>query len=289
VASQTAREKLLREKVEGEKPGVVPEPAKPQAQQIREQLAELEQANQGEIDELRREEKEVQDQVNDIYQRYRYTYDKDKLRGLLKELEPLTARQQEVTRALYVAKQAYRDLLYVDRPSAFRVKWLSRFTGQRKADITTGVEQFRRIMGKGTVDAATVQLRAAGRGRSSAGWDGKTLNLTTSAGSRTTIHEMGHWLEFNDPEVNEKAVEFYKRRTEGETDEWLGDNYSRRELTKRDRFLDPYMGKTYSRKGQIANTELVSMGLEYYWDEPVKLAKEDPEYFDFIFDLLRGR
>ena len=64
----------------------------------------------------------------------------------------------------------------------------------------------------------------------------------------------------------------------------MGDGYDKREKGKRDKFIVPYMGKIYSQGA----TEIVSMGMEFLFADPVKLAKEDPEYFDFMIDLLRG-
>jgi len=44
------------------------------------------------------------------------------------------------------------------------------------------------------------------------------------------------------------------------------------------------MGKIYPYKA----TEIVSMGLEFMAHEPQKLAKDDPEYFDFTYALMRA-
>jgi hypothetical protein len=35
-------------------------------------------------------------------------------------------------------------------------------------------------------------------------------------------------------------------------------------------------------------TEVVSMGVEYLYADPAKFARDDPEHFRFIVNLLRG-
>ena len=34
-------------------------------------------------------------------------------------------------------------------------------------------------------------------------------------------------------------------------------------------------------------SEVISMGVEYLYGNPVKFAKDDPDYFDFMFEVLR--
>jgi hypothetical protein len=45
-----------------------------------------------------------------------------------------------------------------------------------------------------------------------------------------------------------------------------------------------YAGKDYHGK----YTEVVSMGLEQLHRDPVKFAKDDPEYFNFVMGALHG-
>ena len=110
------------------------------------------------------------------------------------------------------------------------------------------------------------------------------------------VHEMGHWLEDIDPTVHEKAIAFLERRTEGEEAQRLRDilpryNYRASEVAKRDKFENPYTGKLYvnSRTGEQYATEIVSMGLEAMYSDPAHFAEVDADFFDFIYDLVRGR
>jgi hypothetical protein len=127
---------------------------------------------------------------------------------------------------------------------------------------------------------------------------GLCVNLKGADGDidGTIVHELGHWFEVNAPEVLEKAIAFHRRRTEGE--KWVtmneaepGANYHETEHTKVDNFFRPYVGKLYGDylkdDGKITATEIVSMGIELMWRSPSYFAETDPDYFDFIWGLLR--
>ena len=49
------------------------------------------------------------------------------------------------------------------------------------------------------------------------------------------------------------------------------------------------MGKLYKQFGDQHATEILSMGLEYFYRDPVKLATEDADFFAFIYNLVRGK
>ena len=102
--------------------------------------------------------------------------------------------------------------------------------------------------------------------------------------NKTVIHEMGHYLEDASGKVHREIMEFYSKRTKGCPLEWLGSGYRTDELTRKDKFIDAYMGKDY--KGEAS--EILSMGLQYFYDDPYKLAIKDPEYFNFIYKIVRG-
>lgn len=108
---------------------------------------------------------------------------------------------------------------------------------------------------------------------------------------RVAIHELGHWLEVVNKSVSNETARFFEERTKGEVTKTLRSltgtrSYGRGEVAKKDKFIEAYMGKVYAGS---RSTELLSMGMELLWDDPVRLAQEDPDYFDFIFQLLRGK
>lgn len=97
----------------------------------------------------------------------------------------------------------------------------------------------------------------------------------------TCFHELGHRFEQSVPEILKQERAFYKRRTDGEDLKWLGSGYGRSEKTRRDKFLNKYMGKDYGGSAY----ELVSMGFEYAYTDPAKLAK-DPDMQKWIYGIL---
>jgi hypothetical protein len=109
----------------------------------------------------------------------------------------------------------------------------------------------------------------------------------------TFVHEFGHHLEHRNLDIKKKCREFREERTKGEKAIRLNKipgvylNYSDSEITKKDKFFDPYVGRIY--KG--GSTEVLSMGLEKILSSrssALSFAKKDPEYFDLIIDILRG-
>lgn len=98
---------------------------------------------------------------------------------------------------------------------------------------------------------------------------------------RTAIHEIGHRFERAVDELLDVEKTFYDRRTKGEALQWLGGRYSYSEKSRFDDFFEPYIGKDY---GETAY-EIVSMGFEYGYTEPLTLMK-DTEMAELIYGLL---
>ena len=105
----------------------------------------------------------------------------------------------------------------------------------------------------------------------------------------SVVHELGHWLDHNHPEIRDEVSDFFNKRTKGEPTQLISDLVERGgytgEITKKDKFLHPYIGKVY--KGSPKTTEVLSMGLQLMHDNPAYLAKKDPEMFDFIYKVVR--
>ena len=104
---------------------------------------------------------------------------------------------------------------------------------------------------------------------------------TPTQAQGTAIHELAHRFERAVPGIQDAEETFYNRRTAGETLQWLGQGYDRSEMTRFDNFIHPYMGKDYG--GQAY--ELVSMGFQYAYTDPARLAK-DPDMQAWIYGQL---
>lgn len=130
------------------------------------------------------------------------------------------------------------------------------------------------------------------------------VNLQHSDEHRTIIHEMGHWLEHKNPRIAQASNSFLESRTKGEASQSLrkltgNRGYKANEIAKKDKFDHPYTGKIYPKFTEqrlrdygypdgsaLRCTEITSMGLESMFVDPHKFAQDDPEFFDFIWDVI---
>ena len=177
------------------------------------------------------------------------------------------------------------------RSLPLKVVFLDDFKRQDYAVISQGHRAAMQLMGDlpyplGTIEVAQSQTEGCH-------FDDVTNTVYYWSGDdvKDVVHEVGHWLEYHDPTILQKAVAFYEARTQGEEEVLLrvatGIEEYGDEVTKIDHFLHPYMGKVYRDKaGKIDATEIISMGLQYFFDDPGALAAHDPEYFALIYDIL---
>jgi len=182
-----------------------------------------------------------------------------------------------------------RALLYVSNPTKFDV--IFDYTGPRD-EIERGLEEFKRLVPAGSLDGKTIRIRPidpalSTGGRAYAQRDGFAIG--ERGGSATVIHEMGHVLEYSDPAMLGRSNRFLLQRARGETAQSLsslvpGGGYMPSEMAWPDEFIHPYMGKVYYGEA----SEVVSMGLQMFYHEPARLARDDPGYFEFIYNTLRG-
>lgn len=120
------------------------------------------------------------------------------------------------------------------------------------------------------------------------GWNGAEVMVSgwdDASKKQTAVHELGHRFESVFPQVLKAETDFYDQRTAGEKYESLraltGVNYAPTEVTKKDHFVDPYMGKDYGGKAY----EIMSMGAESAMLSAYNM-ESDPEYLDFITGLF---
>ena len=121
-----------------------------------------------------------------------------------------------------------------------------------------------------------------------ANYDG-VVHVSSWDGSKTVVHELGHWLEDADFQAAAAARGFLNLRTGDARPRSLatiipGSGYRGGERAKSDRFLHPYIGKIYDS----GMTEVLSMGLERMFTNPSMFAKRDPEHFDLIWRVMRN-
>lgn len=125
------------------------------------------------------------------------------------------------------------------------------------------------------------------------------VSIYLSSGPAVAFHELGHFIEHHNVDVLRIEKEFIAKRTLGERPTKLRDifptaTYKSSEVTKRDNFINPYIGKEYSNA-----TEVLSMGLESLYEPGkgqqfgykngeiiYKKITDDPEYLNLIIGLI---
>lgn len=145
------------------------------------------------------------------------------------------------------------------------------------------------------------------------------LFMGDSSKGKVAVHEMTHAWENLDPKAHKAAVAFLQKRTAGEKPVFLqdllpNDGYGSEEIVKVDKFENPYTGRLYTwatydrfkskERQQLStnnalaeditphirpgSTEILSMGVERMYDDPIGFAKQDPEYFEFVYNVMKG-
>ena len=167
------------------------------------------------------------------------------------------------------------------------------FNAQQLAKLKKGVDEFQRMVGVDTINGKELRIGMidpklkSGSQRAFATKDG--IYLTDKNPIEVIIHEAAHFLEASDPEIHRKTQEFFEKRTVGEKWQKLttltGFAYGSTEVAKPDKWVNVYMGK----KASEGKTEILSMGMEKMYNNPIKFAQQDSEYFAFVWNTLRGK
>lgn len=194
-------------------------------------------------------------------------------------------------------RQLGRQAITSDTPAEISLSF-GKLRKKTRPPVSRGRQIFEDIVeDRSSIHGKTVDVkRPTVYGPNRAYYHRGAIHMPAKTSERTTVHELGHWLEEMDSGVHKRAIEFLNRRTAGQQpvklkDYWndvrpgYGDSYKDHEIGIKDAFMDIYMGKLYGGRA----SEIISMGLEYLAFEPLRFAKEDPEYFDFMVDIARGQ
>jgi hypothetical protein len=195
-----------------------------------------------------------------------------------------------------------RTILNIEEPIAFMVEYHNSVSRELMASAQAGVEQLQRWTDLASINGKLIEVwqkptgTPSDRSLISSHTPGTAdIQLRPNAPISVVLHELGHWLEDTDPIIHQKAVAFYERRTQNDALCSLiqvtgNTHFSANELTRLDQWLQPYIGKEYVRSdGTRYATEILSVGLEMLYTKPVELATADPEMFEFVISILRGR
>jgi phage portal protein BeeE len=115
--------------------------------------------------------------------------------------------------------------------------------------------------------------------------------LGTDASTATAVHEIGHHIETMNGGVGRMAQGFLHSRTSQDTPFVMYRDRKPTEYGREDDFAKTfgdraaYVGKHYKN----GDTEIISMGLEQLYRDAAGFAKADPEYFNLMIAVIRGR
>ena len=110
--------------------------------------------------------------------------------------------------------------------------------------------------------------------------------------AKTIYHEYAHHIEFANRDMASLAQEWLVSRATGDVDTLNNltgtKNYKESEIAVPGPFIHPYVGKIFRLPASVPGTEVLSVGLEHFYD-PARmreLYKGDKEHFYFILGVL---
>jgi hypothetical protein len=124
------------------------------------------------------------------------------------------------------------------------------------------------------------------------------FGVVPTAGPRAIVHQWGHELEARIPGAPKAARAFLDMRTAGERPKQLSQilpdsGFRPDEVGRDDQFglafgaHARYVGREYGPAS--TRTEILSMGLELLFADPIRFVEADPEFVAFILGVLHGR
>ena len=142
-------------------------------------------------------------------------------------------------------------------------------------------------------DVPEVQVKAEWGIRAWADEPRNVVKVTPNSKPGVVLHELTHHTEYHSPDLQQARREFYERRTAGDPlkplSELTGvDGYRADEVGRRDKWLDDmiYAGKDYSDTDAPWASEVVTLGVQAFLEDPAQFAKRDPEFFDWIYQVV---
>lgn len=133
--------------------------------------------------------------------------------------------------------------------------------------------------------------------------DKKAINLSLNSDDTTFVselaHEYGHLLEEFNEAIKKESWRFINKRIIDENkvkisdiyfdqdEEYDLDKYPELDVYK-GFFISPYVGRTYGEK-EIGQTEIISLGLQSLFLNPITFLFKDIGHFEIIYHLLKGK
>jgi hypothetical protein len=201
--------------------------------------------------------------------------------------ESLSTARTELSEIHAKIRGAARVLIAHDQPADIRVQWGETFTPAARAKLQQAIDDWRYLVGPGVVDGQTIlisDIKIAGKSRGARPYyvDGAIV-IKTNDTNENVVHELSHWLQERSYAAGVATRAEYAARTRGEQNQRLGAGYDSDEVSKFDKFADPYMGKDY---GNSKQHELLSMSVQLLYRDPSAFFDKDPQSFEYVMKVL---
>jgi hypothetical protein len=133
--------------------------------------------------------------------------------------------------------------------------------------------------------------------------ESKSINLSLLSTPSNFIseiaHEYGHLVEEFNPTIKNKSWDFFNTRAPSlemeSISEILHDQGEEYDTSKypdlsvyKGSFISPYVGRVYGEVSEKGPTEVISIGLQSLFLDPINFLFKDVEHFNLIYKLLKG-
>ncbi len=159
------------------------------------------------------------------------------------------------------------------------------------ANIKASDDFINPLFSRGLEDSTKIRWTAKKKPDYRDNYDDKQINSGVESRPAIAIHERGHVIEHKLPSIGNRSLEFLKYRVRDEQAKPMGSNYAEHEIGYDDDFrkffgdAGRYAGKKYTDQNA---SEILSMGLQALYEDPVGFAQKDPEYAKYVIGVLRG-
>ncbi len=225
---------------------------------------------------------EARVEIADIVKRSNRFMTPDERAAITSEYNEVRAKLTELENKQKTSMREVYDILAVDNPAIGETIIDPKFSKKDRTNYPLLLNDIRGIVNNDLLDkpAFVNVVKTSGRAKA---W-GSNIGVGISDDS-AVAHEFGHTIERNSSLISRRANNYLKSRTSGEGLTSMADVGMPGEYTRRDKFMSPYMGKTYSS----GMTEIISMGIEYIGSDPVGFINADEDYFRFMVWALQEK
>jgi hypothetical protein len=247
----------------------------------------------GQVQKLLAEIKELEEQAEPIARQLTETGDE----SLFKKLEDYSNQLGRKYAFVRNADFHYRTAVHFELPGILGINGQAKFSEHTSEGANTGNSGKRfieSIAAPEVIAKVPAKFKKLDSGqRSFARHD--EIYLWEHADTATAVHELGHVIEHttdigkaSKAYLNDRARRSleYGRKIDGLRDTQKSQGYEPDEVAADADFINPYSAKYY-RAAQ--STEILSMGLQHLYEDPIGFAEKDPDHFNYTILAITGR